>query len=110
VATVTDWFISSDNVVYVEGLQLDGEATYENDATVTAAMSETDTGTAVDGATSVDLDYVTGSDGEYRGTVPDSVTLVKGRSYTLTITATAASGEVLTIRLVGKAKYHDGDE
>jgi hypothetical protein len=109
VATVTDWFISSDNVLYVEGVQLDGAATYEDDATVTATMTETDTGTAVTGS-DVTLEYVAGSDGNYKGTLPDTVSLTRGRSYTVTFTVTAATGEVLTIRLVGKAKYHDGDE
>lgn len=70
---------------------------YLDDATVTVSISDQN---------NIAFDYKTGSNGVYVGTVPDTTALTEGTSYTATITATASTGEVLTIKQAGKAKYY----
>jgi hypothetical protein len=70
---------------------------YLDDATVTGSVSNSGT---------ITFDYKTGSNGVYVGTIPDTVTIANGTEYTMTITVTASSGEVLTMTLVGKGTQY----
>lgn len=65
---------------------------YVNDATVTMTLKVTSTGTAVSGASSLTMTYVTDSNGRYQGRIPASalpVSLTLGAIYYLEATATA---------------------
>ena len=84
----------STNLVELTGLQDTVTCSYPQDATVTAALAAPDT-TPVTGADNLTLAYVTPTTGAatlYRGAIPASVALVAGTIYTLTVTATDASG------------------
>lgn len=98
-----NWYITSDNTIYLNGLILEGEATYENDATVTGQLTDT-AGANITGG-GITFSYVASSNGQYKGILPDTLSLTRGTEYWLTITATAQSGEKLTIRLQGPAVY-----
>jgi hypothetical protein len=76
-----------------------------NDATVTGVLKKLD-GTAVDGADSLVFSYVDGSDGNYRSTLPSTVSLVRGQRYFLEVTI-SASGRDGFRRIQCAAIYHD---
>jgi len=89
------WWIDTDNVVQLAGLRDVVTNEYVNDATVTASLTD-DNGSVVEGAQSLPLVYQNGSDGNYVGHVPHTVSLEAGRQYTLTITATGAGFQLVT--------------
>ena len=62
---------------------------------------------AVTGARGLTMTYVADSDGNYRGTIPDTVQLKDQNEYYLIITATAAGGEVAVFRSKYEANYKD---
>ena len=63
---------------------------YVNDASVTMTLKDSN-GDAVVGASALSLAYVSDSNGRYQGTLPSSLTLTAGATYTLEITATSGS-------------------
>ena len=84
------WWIGSD--VTVKATVWDEQAeVYLDDATVMGVLKDAE-GDAVSGASSITF-ASTGANGEYVGTIPDTVSLTNGEQYTLEITTTAASGE-----------------
>lgn len=70
--------------------------TYINDATITYAVKDS-AGATVSGGTGT-LSYVTGSNGDYKGTIPDSVTslLTENALYDVVITA-RESGVIILV-------------
>lgn len=66
---------------------LSATGAYINDATVTMTLKDS-VGASVSGATGLSLTYVTDSNGTYQGTLPYTLTLTAGESYTLEITGT----------------------
>lgn len=73
--------IGNDMDIIVEGLRLRADDSYVNDATLTATVE------GVDGAT-CDLDYVSGSNGNYLGVLPGTIAITADTEYRLTITGT----------------------
>ena len=63
---------------------------YVNDASVVMTLKDS-SGSAVTGATSLALSYVTDSNARYQGTIPNTVSLTAGAVYTLEITGTSGS-------------------
>ena len=98
-------YISSDNDVTLEGLQIAATGVYANSATVSASIL-TSAGSTVSGSTTT-LDYVTGSNGRYFVSIPSSVVMVKGTTYILQITA-SQSGKDITIQKEFTAGYYEG--
>ena len=86
-----NWWIATDNRIRIYGLREENSRNYVNDATVVATLKVglTPDGADVVGAESISLDYITDSDGDYVGTIPDTAAITAGSSYTLVITATA---------------------
>lgn len=78
--------INSDYTITLPGLSSSGA--YVNDATVSAVLTDRDTGEEL---YELDLDYVTDSNGDYQGTVPHATTaeFVEDQEITITITAVA---------------------
>lgn len=89
------FYISSDNIVTVEGLIDVVTNTYINDAVITGIVYR---GTAPISST-VTFAYVTGSDGNYEGQVLNTVDISEkdGNAYFIIITVTS-SGNKLTIK------------
>lgn len=79
--------IGNDHIVELAGLHDEISGSYLNAATVTARL-KTVAGVEVAGESwPITLTYVTGSNGNYRGTIEDAVVLESGKSYMLEITA-----------------------
>lgn len=80
-------YLSNDNLLEIDGLKNTATDAYINNATVTATLVD-EGGTAVVGETwPITLSYVSGSDGKYRGTLKDTLSLTAGLGYTAQITA-----------------------
>lgn len=99
---VPNVYISTDNFVRLNGLMDDSDRSWENSATVTGKLIDSN-GDDVSGS-SFSLTYVTSSDGDYEGSIADTVSLTENASYTLEIVATA-SGVKTTWRIPTTAVY-----
>jgi hypothetical protein len=85
--------IGNDQTLTLEGLQDEVTSNYINDATVTATVKDR-AGNAVSGQSwPLTLDYVTASDGIYRGNLEDTLVLAPGVSYFVEISAVAGAGK-----------------
>lgn len=90
-ADVLRIYKGNDNLLEVTGLQNAATDAYLNSATVTAVVTDID-GNTVTNADSITLSYVSASNGNYRGTVPDDADLSDQQQVTVTITADAGAG------------------
>jgi len=96
-------YMNEDNDIMWRKMQT-RDGTVINDATVSVAIKSS-AGTSIATAS---LDYVTGSDGNYEGTIPstDVDTLVEGSTYYVELTA--VSGNYNGFRRVDvRAAYHE---
>lgn len=95
--------ISSDNIVTVSGLFDVVTSSFLNDATVAGAILNSAGSTVA----TFSLSYISGTNGNYRGTITAAVsaTLTAGTTYTLQVTATSTSGVVLVDRDSHVANY-----
>lgn len=85
---------ASDNVISVTGVRnvLADEDEYLNFASVWASIFDS-TGENVDGVVwPVTLDHVEGSDGDYRGLIPDTVQLEVGNFYRVRVSVDDGPG------------------
>ena len=98
-------YLNSDNVITLDGLYDNVGLAYENTATVNVTLTDIN-GTEVSGETwPLLMNYVSASNGKYRATLTDSLTLSEG-TYTATITADAGAGQYRTF--VVTVDYIDG--
>ncbi len=82
----------NDHVIEVDKFYDEVDGSYINSATVTVTLVDS-TGTDVVGQTwPTALPYVASSDGKYRATLADTMTLVKGQPYTAKVTANGGPG------------------
>lgn len=100
-------YISSDNDIHVKGLKIASTGAFANAATVVASIIDS-AGSAVSGST-VTLDYITNSNGNYFKAIPSSVVMTKGLTYDLQVTATQGGADI-TIRKPFVAGYYQGGE
>ena len=84
-------YVSNDNLVEIIGLQNAASDAYLNGATVTFTLKDS-ADAAVTGATTISMTYVSGSSGDYRGTLADTVSLTADAKYTCEITADGGAG------------------
>jgi hypothetical protein len=85
---VNFWAVGSDNDVIIDGLKVEETGLYVNNATVTGILQNGSGATVA----SFTLEYQTGSDGRYVGTVPASTVLTAGTTYTAVVTCEASGG------------------
>lgn len=78
---------------------------FVNNAAVTFTLKNS-AGSAVSGANTISMSYVTGTRGCYEGTLEDGVTLTENATYYLEITATASGDRVGFRRIPLLAVYH----
>lgn len=91
-STINILYIGNDNLLEIAGLKNELTGLDLNGATVTVTLLDAD-GAEVGGEVwPKALDYVTGSDGIYRCTLPYTLSLTAGRRYTTQITADAGNG------------------
>jgi hypothetical protein len=83
-----DVYVGNDNVITLTGLQNVNTGAYITGATVTGQL-KTWAGTNV--GTSITLSYVAASDGDYRGTIEEDVSITAGKAYWLYVDVDAGS-------------------
>lgn len=88
-----DLYISNDNLLTLVGLQNEATSAYLNSATVAVTLVDSD-GTEVAGGTwPLTMSYVGGSDGNYRATLPDTLTgLTNNDALTAQVSANGGAG------------------
>lgn len=86
-------YLGNDNVLTLVGLQNDISAAYLNAATVTVTLVDSD-GTEISGETwPLTMTYVATSDGNYRATLPDTLTgLTAADALTAKVSADGGAG------------------
>lgn len=83
----------SDNLLEVVGAKNAATGDYLNAATVTATLVNADTGAQIAGQSwPMTLAYVASSNGDYRGTVNDDITVTKGQEVIAQITFNGGAG------------------
>lgn len=78
----------NDNLIIVDGLQSTLTSDYKNAATVTVTLYDVDND-AVAGATDIECEYQTGSDGQYIGAIQETFNVAVG-TYTAVVEAEEA--------------------
>jgi len=97
------FYLNTDNVIRVRNLKDVVTGAYINDAVITATVY-TSAGVVVPGAQNISLVYVTGTDGDYAGEIPNTVTLTAGAEYYALLSITG-SGYKTTLKVTRTAKY-----
>lgn len=91
-SNITTIYVDNDSVLEVIGLRNEQTGADINSATVTAHLRTTN-GADVDGETwPKAMEYIDGSDGIYRVTLPYTLELAAGGRYVATIVADAGAG------------------
>lgn len=89
-------YLANDNLLELQGLTNVANAAYVNTATVSATVVDKN-GTNVAGQSwPLTLSYVTASNGNYRGTLEDALSLTENEDYTVRV---AVSGRGLRLIL-----------
>ena len=96
-------WLETDNVIRVRGLKDEVSGSYINDAVITATLYDS-SDVEVPGAANISIPYVAGTDGDYAGEIPSTVSLTEGASYTTKVTITG-NGYKTTYTIVRRAKY-----
>lgn len=87
-------FVANTNVLELRGLQAAIDQTYVNDASVTVTIKD-DCGNNVAGQTwPAAMNYVTGSNGDYRLIVASTLQIKSGKKYFAEISATGSASEI----------------
>lgn len=81
-------YVANDNVLELNGLIDELAGTYINSATVTYALKDSDGATVDSGS----MTYVSASNGVYRATLADTLSITAGESYTAVIDADGGPG------------------
>jgi len=87
VATLT-LYVGNDSVLTLSGLINSVDSTYINSATVTYSLVDSNGATVDSGS----MAYVASSNGIYRATLADTLSLTAGDSYTVIVDADGGSG------------------
>jgi len=96
-------YIDTDNVIRVRGLKDEVSGDYINDATIRATVYDSD-GNPVADAQDLSLSYVSDTNGDYAGEIPNGVSLTAGSLYTVQVTI-SGSGYQTVYRLTRRAGY-----
>lgn len=78
-------YIDNDNNIVIKGLRLASTGAYISDALFTAVLKD-QSGTVINGGSSISLSYTAGSDGDYRGLIASTVDLTRLSTVFATIT------------------------
>lgn len=94
-ATHSTIAVGSTTLVKVNGLR-DSDGNYQNNATVTIeSLTERVSGDAVSGiSVPFTLTYVTSSNGDYRGEIPETLGVTDGGQYIAVLRAELSTGQV----------------
>lgn len=100
-------YIINDNVIELTGLQNAVDEAYQNTATVTVTVKDADDVDVVGETWPLTMNYVSGSNGDYRANLADTLTLVDGSRYYATVTADAGVNGLATWteELIARVRY-----
>ena len=96
-------YVDSDNLIVADGLKDLAQNVFINDATVTGKLINA-AGVTVSGS-AFTLNFKSGSDGRYQGTLLNTVTLVEADSYSVQITAKSGNLQTIGKRTVQAVRY-----
>ncbi len=85
-------FQANDNILELDGLKNDATSAFINDATVTVTLVDSDDVNVTGQTWPTTMLYVAASDGIYRATLQDVITLVPDARYTAKVTANGGAG------------------
>jgi len=91
---MSNLYLSNDNLLSVENLKNAATGVYVNDATVTATLKNSNGVNVTGQSWPLTLAFVSSSNGVYRGTLEDGLSLAEGEVYTAEITADAGSDQI----------------
>ncbi len=100
-------YLSNDHLLELRGLKNIATDAYIDDATVTAILVDEDDAQVSGQTWPLALSYVAGSDGIYRGTLTDSLSLTVDRVYTAQITVSGGSNLAAYWEIVLKGATRD---
>lgn len=87
-------FVANTNLLELRGLQTAIDEAYVNDATVTVTIKD-DCGSNVTGqAWPAIMNYVSGSNGDYRAIISSAVQIKAGKKYFAEISASGGASEI----------------
>lgn len=86
-------YLANDNLLELQGLQNAATAAYVNNATVTATVVDKAGANVAGQSWPVTLAYVAASNGNYRGTLEDALSLAENEDYSARV---SVSGSGLT--------------
>jgi hypothetical protein len=88
--------VETDNLIELDGLQDQSTSAYINDATVTVTLLDS-SGSEVAGETwPLTMGYVAASNGKYRATLADTLSLSPNKRYQAKVVADGGSGKKRT--------------
>lgn len=93
---ISSLLVSTDNIVEIDGLQDQSDSSYINDATVTVTLLDAGDNEVSGQSWPLTMSYVSGSNGKYRATLIDTLSLKANRRYLAKIEADGGSGRLRT--------------
>jgi hypothetical protein len=81
----TQLYVGNDNDVYLQGYMLASNGTAVTDAIASFTVYYEDGLTAISGLTNVTMNFVNGSNGDYRGLIPGTANLTLGSEYYIVV-------------------------
>lgn len=105
-ATDVLW-VDNTNMVWIDGLRNDVNGSPVNDATCVIVEVLDASGTQVPGTANIAMTYKGGSEGDYYGPLPHTVSLTDGAEYTVHARAVDADGNVADWRRKVRARYRN---
>ncbi len=103
------WSIGSTELVEWLGAKDELTDAFLNDLTITMKITD-DAGADVPGGENLPLAFVVGSNGDYKGVIPDAVTALfaVGKQFTATITAVSAGNGFKGVRKITRVAEFQG--
>jgi len=101
--SIDNVYLSTDNCIRIRSLKDQVADTYINDAVITATLYDS-SDVVVPGAEDISIPYITGTDGDYAGEIPYTITLTELAYYTVKITITG-SGYQTVYKVKTRATY-----
>lgn len=104
-APLTIW-VGNDTPIKVIGLRESVNGALQNNLTTVSVSIRDDDGVALSPAVNVTMSFISGSDGDYLGTIPYTASLTAGKNYKIFVEANAGANMVghWEIRAVARAR------
>jgi hypothetical protein len=105
---LTLW-IGNDNLFRISGAQSGSNLLYLNSATASITLRDKISGDTITGASwPLSLSYISGSNGSYEATLPDTLVLTDWQRLTSEVSLDGGAGLLLSLKLPTVARERDG--